>query len=272
MSKNEMVGKPAMFGANVEKPAVKAKINGRELLPNFAASGNGAVQNRYKFWIGVTPNCPVDSIDCAGINFPKINEILMPDPMRTGLTRRVPVIGAIVELSEEKIRLLRERLPQIVMRITSDTGEKDEDGTGQNIGDVHRRPARGQLITIPTKEEIETRQKNGKPSRAYVRQPNDFPAVHYMFMALCADQQKGNRGEVYPDTLETTGIEWPDEIEGVEVATQASPKAQKTAQIPQEVLVSEDYIVPPIAPKKPRGRPRKNPVAEPQITQDSTES
>lgn len=260
MSKNEMVGKPAVFGANVTKPEVRSRISGASLLPNFAKSGRGAIQHRYKYWVGVTPNCPVESIDCAGINFPKVNELIIPDPMKSGMSRRVPVIGAIVELSEDKIRLLRERLPRIVVRIIGDEGEKDEPGTGQNIGDAHRRPRRGQLISIPTDEDIEFRRNNGKPTRAYVRHPNDVPAVHFMFIQLCADQQKGNRGEVYPETLETTGIEWPEELEDADPV-----ESTKTASAIQDP-VGMDSEVPPISSKK-RGRPKKA-VADALLTED----
>lgn len=214
--KNPDVGKPAVAVPPVRASGAKTKIDGSQLVPdlNKASRNAGGVLQSYKYWVGVTPSCPVEHIDLAGINFPKVNENLVDDPMRTGQRRRVPVIGAIVFLTEDKIRKMRERLPRTVIRFyDNDQGERDEPGTGQNIGDNHRRPRRGEPITIPSADEVEQRRKAGKPTRQYIPNPNDVPAARYMFAVLCADQVNGSRGDYYPETLETTGLEWPGELE-----------------------------------------------------------
>jgi hypothetical protein len=213
--KNPDVGKPAVVNPPKTTIDPKTKISGSELVPDLDGHRAGAgVVVEYRYWVGVTPSCPVEHIDLAGINFPKVNENLVNDPLRTGMKKRVPVIGAIVFLTEDKIRRMRERLKRTVIRfIDSDSGAHDEPGTGQNVGDNHRRPRRGHVITIPTAEEIAQRRKTGKATRAYVPNANDVPAARFMFAQLCDDQERGSRGEVYPDCLETTGLAWPDEID-----------------------------------------------------------
>lgn len=208
---------------DVGKSAVKAKrktksrtaIAGKDLTADIAVRTQASgLSRRYRYWVGITSSCPVEWIDLAGINFPKINEKIVPDPLRTGKKRRSPVAGALVWLTEDKIRLMRERLPRTVIRFLDDKGVQEEPGTGENIGDVAQRPRRGQVITIPTEEDLADRRKRGKPARVYVPDPTrDVPASRFMFAHLCEDQDRPERGDHYPDTLETTGLEWPDELD-----------------------------------------------------------
>ncbi|MEY4534765.1 MAG: hypothetical protein RLZZ246_1083 [Planctomycetota bacterium] len=217
-SKNPDVGKPAVIAPPARGPEPKTKIAGASLVPDLdkRSKDGQSVLRQYRYWVGVTPSCPVEYLTLAGICFPKVNENLIEDPLRTNQKRRVPVIGAIVFLTEDKIRKMREVLPRTVIRFIDD-GEKEEPGTGQNIGDNFVRPRRGQRITIPTMEEIEQRKKAGKPTRQYVPHAGDEPAARYMFAVLCSDQERGSRGEYYPDTLETAGLEWPGELEADEL-------------------------------------------------------
>lgn len=213
-SRNPDTGRPAVLGGAKPRIVAKTHIAGRDLVPDLAARGASAgVMREYLYWVGVTPSCPREHIDCAGINFPKVNENLIDDPMRTNRKQRVPVIGAIVRLTEDKIRRMREKLPRLVIRFLDDKGQHEEPGTGQNIGDNFQRPRRGQIITIPTDEEVKAAQERGKATRQYVMQRQDVPAARFMFAQLCADQEKGSRGEIYPEPLEVTGLEWPDEID-----------------------------------------------------------
>jgi hypothetical protein len=215
--KSEFVGKPAVAVAqDAPRPKSKTRVGGAALVPDLDSKASSAgVSTQYRYWVGVTPDCPRESIDLAGINFPKVNARLTPDPMRTNVKQRVPVIGAIVYLTEDKIRKMLDVLPRTVIRFTDDNGQNEEPGTGKNIGDNHARPRKGHIITIPTDEDIKQRRAAGKSARSYVPDPKrDVPAARFMFAQLCADQANGSRGEVYPDTLENTGLEWPDEIAG----------------------------------------------------------
>ena len=216
---NPDVGKPAQARVTAPNPVdLTTHIKGEDLVPDFERLGQGRVSKRYTYWVGITPSCPVESITLAGINFPKLNEELLPDPMRTGNMKRRPVIGAIVRLTQKHIERIKEQLPRTVIRFRDDKGTREEPGTGENLGDLHERPRRGEVITVPTPETIAARQRAGKALNAYVPRAGDVPAARYLFAFLCADQGKGERLDHYPDVLETTGLGWPDEIE-VEIAT-----------------------------------------------------
>lgn len=191
------------------------KIKGRDLVPDFDAPLSGSL-SEYVYWVGVTPSCPVEHIDLAGINFPKLNENIIPDPSRAGRTQRIPVIGSLVNLTEDKIRLMRDRLPRSIIRFSDNQeakGVQEEPGTGQNLGDLHLQPRKGFLIRIPTDEYVKERQAAGRATRHYVRKKGDEPVARYMFAVLCADQNNPARGEYYPEVLENTGLEWPEEME-----------------------------------------------------------
>ena len=223
---NPDVGQPAVavtsspdgrFGASVAaeqaKPAVKTKFDGSRLVPDIqGARQRGGVAKTYKYWVGVTPSCPVQGIDLAGINFPKLNELLIQDPMGGPMKRRVPVIGALANINEHQVRRLMDALSRTVIRFTDNPGQKDEPGTGQNVGDLHQQPRKGHLITIPSPAEVAERAAAGKPTREYSPGPNDVPAARYIFAQLCADQERGSRGDFYPETLETAGFDWPEEL------------------------------------------------------------
>ena len=204
------------IAAAASAPAIKAKtkVEGRDLVADIESrSVASGVGQRYRYWVGVTPSCPVNGLDIAGLNFPKVNEQIVPDPNRTGQKKRRLVAGSIVWVTEDKIRLLRERLPRTVIRFTDDKGTHEEPGTGENIGDVAQRPRRGHVITIPTDEELADRRRKGKPAHAYIPDPKrDVPAARFMFAQLCPNQDQPEQGEYYPDPLELTGLEWPEEL------------------------------------------------------------
>lgn len=215
---NPDVGAPAVVNAprGPQEPTTEAKttIAGKALTADIGgAAGKYGRTHEYRYWVGVSPTCPVEFIDLAGINFPKVNEQLVPDPMRTGKKKRAPKVGALVWLTEAKIKLMQDRLPRTVIRFLDGKSVKEEAGTGENIGDVAERPRRGQIITIPTDAEVAERRAKGKPTRAYTPDPaRDVPASRFMFAQLCPNQKHPERGEFYPDPLEVSGLSWPDEL------------------------------------------------------------
>lgn len=210
---------PEAAGTAQARPSARetasTHIAGSALVPDIAARSRATgVARQFKYWIGVSPGCPVESIRLAGVCFPKVNQKLVPDPNRSGKKARVPVVGAIVWLNEDKIRALRERLPRTVIRFQNAEAIIEEPGTGENIGDNAVRPSKGKVITIPTNEEIAFRKKRGKPTNEYVPDTTrDVPASRFMFAQICDDQVNGERGEFYPEPVETAGLAWPDALE-----------------------------------------------------------
>lgn len=221
-SLNPDVGTPAQAAAVLTpprtivvpaQPKVRSHISGDRLTADVSGDyGQDGIAFEYRYWIGVTPSCPVESITCAGLCFPKLNENLIPDPMRSGTKARVPVVGAIVMIDRAHMEQLIQRIPRTVVRLFDRPAVKEEPGTGMNIGDNHVPPQRGQLITIPSIEDVEQAKKRGRPTREYSPKQNDVPAARYMFAQLCADQENGSRSEHYPETLETTGLDWPGDL------------------------------------------------------------
>lgn len=201
---NPDAGKPT----RKQKPKTRI-VAGSDLVPNLETLKTGSL-TRYAYWVGISPSCPVENIVLGGINFPKVAERIVDDPMRTAQKRRVPVIGSLVWLSIEQIDKIREALSRTVIRFYPDGGQKEEPGTGQNVGDNHIRPRRGQVITIPSAEQVEEAQKSGRAIRRYIASERDVPAARFLFAQLCADQKNGNRGDFYPDPLETTGLDYPE--------------------------------------------------------------
>lgn len=188
---------------------------GDALTPNIESlRSDMGVDTDYLFWVGVLPTCPVDSIDLAGINFPKLNELLLPPRPGTQNRVRHGVIGALVRLSEARMHLMIERLPRTVIRFFEDAEEqREEPSTGMNVGDAHIQARRGMLITIPTPAEIEQRRKAGRSTRVYRPTEFDEPAARYMFAKLCADQVKGERSQDYPATIAEKGLSWPTPLD-----------------------------------------------------------
>lgn len=195
------------------------KVVGRRVVPpgqlsaNIKDRGNrGGSTREYTFWVGVYAQCPTESINLAGVNFPKVNERLEPDPKRNGRKRRIPQIGALVKLTFDKIAAMRDKMSRTVIRFQNQPGQHEEPGTGDNIGDAAQRASRGRLITIPTDAEVGERRKNGYTVRRYVPDfDRDRDAADYMFCHLCDDQGRPERGNYYPESVSETGLVWPEE-------------------------------------------------------------
>ena len=191
------------------------QIDGASLVPDFDSHAGRGVTTEYAYWMGLTPACPAHQINVAGLNFPKMNEILIQDPNRTGKRQRIPVIGGLDKgVNSDHIAALRAVLPRLVVRFTeAAAGDQiEETGSGQNIGDVHVRVRKGFIITIPTAEAIAQAKADGRQVPRYIRKPGDEPAARYMYFKLCENQGSPLRGNECPPSIEEAGIFWPEEL------------------------------------------------------------
>lgn len=169
------------------------------------------------YWIGAFPQCSGEGLNVGGINFPKINEDIRG---KGGKTQRIPRIGALIQLNRSQIEEIRKRLPRRVIRFTEPLKPEefvtDANGDEKRLGhqtdpfDFEQRRRRGYPIRIPTKEQIERAQANGRTLPRYVRGKFDEPAARYVFAQLCDNQERPTRGEAYPPSLEDVDIDWPE--------------------------------------------------------------
>lgn len=193
----------------MSKTTKKNTISASALAPNIASEGLG-IATRFFYWVGALPECPSEYVTIGGVCFPKMTEKLQRMPGKAS-KQRVPGIGAVVPLSPAQLRGIIERLPRTVVRFNSAAPEPIERANGgELLFDAAGVRRRGRLITIPTREEVEDAIKRGKPTRAYNEGPFDEPVSKYIFAKLCLNQERGERGDVYPATLADVGLELPD--------------------------------------------------------------
>jgi len=214
-----------------KKTQKKTAAKGASLVPDLEKN-RASVTTLQWFWIGALPGCPRESLDLAGISFPKMTEMVRKDPHQSGKTHRTAKLGALIQLTEAQVERLIDRMPFQVIRF-DDTPEEDEAkreqgrqrcdteearatygaiggaGAGIEALDVVRR--KGHPIRIPSPEDIAKAKKAGKTVRAYTQGARDEPAARYLFAELCESQTRPQRSDFYPDPLEVTGLEWPSE-------------------------------------------------------------
>lgn len=195
--------------ATAAMPAPKRVARGADLVPDLSKHKAG-ISTSYWYWIGGLPGLPVENVAIGGETFPKMEERVIV----TGTeTHRSGVIGALVRLTPEKVKRIREALPRTIIRFTEAKGVFAR-GTGERVDVVMGEPTRrkGFPITIRPEAECIERAKNNFGVDAYEARPHDEPAADYLFAALCVDQSRPTRGEYYPDPLSTTGLEWPGSL------------------------------------------------------------
>ncbi len=195
-----------------------SSIKGSALVADLGKAPG--VEKSYAYWCGALQGCPSEAIECGGINFPKMTQLVMGQGQ---LTQRVPMVGAIKRLSESKLRLIAEQLPLRRIRFRAapaapqkwDRSKKEMvdgeyDGTLTDLEYVRRE---GRLVRIPSKAQVDDAIKKNRKPPSYVAGDFDEPAARYMFCVLCENQKNPATGLAYPESLEVTGLQWPDEAE-----------------------------------------------------------
>jgi hypothetical protein len=181
----------------------KTATKRKGLAANLDAHAPGVIVET-AYWLGAFPGCCGEGLDIAGINFPKINEDIRPG-LGHGNTERIPRLGAVVRLSQQKVDQIREKLPQSVIRFKeAATAEQHRDAM-----DYTQKRRNGHPIRIPTEAQLKDAKKDGRILRRYVRRQYDEPAARYLFAVPCTDQKNPVRGVAYPESLEDIDIEWP---------------------------------------------------------------
>lgn len=200
----------------------KSAPDGSSLAPDFAKFGRQTgVVRRYKYWVGVMPEAPINSIDLAGVRFPKMVEPQTEIPGQPDKYRPVPKPGALAWFTEDAIRTLQHQLQHRVIRFHALKPQVQEPGTGENIGDPHLRGDRAHIIRVPTDEQVTMGRKSGRPVRAYEHREGDEPAAKYVYAILSHDQTlatDAGRSDRGPISLYEMGLIWPEDVGGYEAA------------------------------------------------------
>lgn len=157
------------------------------------------------YWLGVLPDAPFVWADCAGINFPKVNEKLIRKGMRT---ERLPCAGAIVYLTAAQIELLAERLPRKVVRPIPP--RKREPGEIPEIEARNQRPTGAITLTIPTAEELVELRKSPQlrhRAREFVAREGDTPLARWIYCVPAgSDVEPRPINARLPESIEQTGL------------------------------------------------------------------
>lgn len=194
----------------VQAPTKRARFAGAELVPDLERH-RAAVTTAYWYWIGALPGMPAEWVTLGGECFPKMEEDLVPHPKDPTKRLRLPRIGALVRLTRAKFDHIRDHLSRTVVRMTHEPAQVAVGPGVQNTGAPVARGRKGFLITIPTAAEVEQRRKANIALNTYTQDPRDEPVARYLFARLCDNQERGERGDSYPEPLEVTGLEWPEE-------------------------------------------------------------
>ena len=180
---------------------------GADLVPDIAKHIKGII-GKWWYWIGTLPGCPREHLDIGSTDFPKQVEDVRQD--KRGKTIRRGQIGSVRQLTHEQLKRIEADLPQCVIRFTDDTPSPGGPGDGLEALDAPRR--KGRPVRIPTNEQVEKAIEDGRPLRPFAGEVTDEPAARYIFAQLCVDQDKPQRSDFYPDPLEVTGLQWPEDL------------------------------------------------------------
>lgn len=208
-------------------PANKSTTAGASLVPDLKKHTKGVVGLHW-YWMGTLPGCPMEQLWIGSVDFPKMTEDVRRDGR--GQTKRVAKIGSLRQLTIDQLERIEADLPNCVIRFDV-TKEEDEaqrernraacdneetrrlydpvGGPGSDLDalDVARR--KGHPIRIPTDKAIEEAKKVGHMIQTYSASTRDEPAADYIFMELCANQDRPQRSDFYPECIHVTDLEWP---------------------------------------------------------------
>lgn len=195
----------------------KAKVvRGDALAPTLEVAEQ---DERFPYWVGSLPDCPLECVHVAGLEFPKIVRPLVLDPEAPTSGRKVqgpPMVGQVVYLTRRKLDLLAAKLPRKVFRFLPSGGKDVDDPharAGGKVLDTTKNNKRSAMILdVPTPDEIAAREKRGRPTRRFTPRANDEHVAGYLY---CVPAPHGRApGMQPPPPLNVTGLEYPsDEAE-----------------------------------------------------------
>ena len=137
-----------------------------------------------RYWVGVTPDCPVQNITAGGVNFPKFSGShldaagdLLPESERRH--------GIECELTDEQVDLVRKGVSLRVIRL----GGVDRTGSEFEDAPETMRPKgrHAQVYMVDSKK--------------YRPAPNDVPVARFLYMHRLDDMTAADRSRFPPETM-----------------------------------------------------------------------
>lgn len=191
-------------GSPLTEPDPKTTTPGASLVLDLDKLTKGVI-GKYAYWMGALPDAPREHLQIGSIDFPKMEEDVRID--KTGKTKRRENIGSIRWLTLVQIQRVEDDVLQQIIRFDGAGKSPGGPGDGLEVLDEPRR--KGIPMRVPTDANIEKAIKDKRPLRPFSAEVTDEPAARYVFMQLCADQERPQRSDFYPDPLEVTGLVWP---------------------------------------------------------------
>ncbi len=160
--------------------AVKVKTD----LPK---SGPGIKTRRY--WVGTTPECPIQNVAAGGITFPLFRGSHLEGDNLIPLANRLH--GIYIDLTDDHVKLIKVAVQLRVVRIFGESPEPGEDIPGFDT--PPRRKKTGQMIMQDS-----TKNKTGY---RYSPRPNDVPLAHFLYMHRLDQMSAADIQNYPPETM-----------------------------------------------------------------------
>lgn len=202
------------------KQATEAKKPKGQHLAPAPSTKESALSKRMVFWVGMRPGTTVDFVTIGGVSFPRVTASLVSTPSRPDRKQHRSEIGSLVRMSKSQLDILLKKIPQTVIRFTEseeahaarkqEAREQaahdglDPDAVAEGVG------RKGFALTIPTESEVEAHNKVGRSMPPYEAQKWDSPIAEHIYAVPCKDQKHPGRGNLIPDPVLETGLEWPE--------------------------------------------------------------
>jgi hypothetical protein len=191
----------------VTQPKLPRIIAGADLAPVRNAP---LAEEQFWFWLGALHEAPRESFHVAGLEFPKVGDIVFKKRGDVQIQDRMMHLGTILRLSRARLLQLGAALPRKIVRPV--WWKKSRGDVGDD--DRSRAPLmQGSILSINTPEDIAKAHNNGRVMRSHTPQAGDVPIARYLY-AVWLDEVSPSMRPVsspMPLPLSETGLVIPPE-------------------------------------------------------------
>jgi len=164
--------------ASSKKKTTAVKIKPIDLSPEITGK-------RTRYWVGTTPNCPLQNVHAGGICFPLFRG--MPIFNDAGVPDRPLEYGNFADLTEYQVKNVCDGIRMRVLRIYGGDGDRLL-GVADTEDVTPRQPQRAQMFIADGKR--------------YHAAPNDQPLARFVYMHRAEDLTLVDMEDFPPETME----------------------------------------------------------------------